>query len=369
MATPKPMMEDLLYSTQTLNLDQPKYQNRTVRHGEGDEVVSVVDMFLEEISTNADEIRRFFEEENLLTPTPNQMIHEFLKFEYIAAGTVPPVIETDHLQGMMDYIMEEAICYENGPIFSNLDLDKVETVLHDLVCEVGFEYPDESDIGDHTSRAAFDLGDRERGIEILCRVNTTYFQYGFAFNDWHGRKRNWPAVKILGISLANLADCVVEIIELPSIKYGRCRGDAVELDGNELKAVSHMFFPFSMSYYVKGLREKFEQPGKIGLGHCVVVTTDMARFKLLKKENWDLNIMRLVKLTAIEMKLRESGRKLEMFKEPGGINGWGPFGYGIVTAEVHFPIPELRHSNRVRNANNNVARRPDGGSPTGYRKA
>ena len=130
-----------------------------------------------------------------------------------------------------------------------------------------------------------------------------------------------------------------------------------------------MFFPFSMSYYVKGLREKFEQPGKIGLGHCVVVTTDMARFKLLKKENWDLNIMRLVKLTAIEMKLRESGRKLEMFKEPGGINGWGPFGYGIVTAEVQFPIPELRRSNRVRNANNNVAGRPDGGSPTGYRKA
>ena len=103
MATPKPMMEDILYSTQTLNLDQPKYQNRTVRHGEGDEVVSVVDMFLEEISTNADEIRRFFEEENLL---------------------------------------------------------------HDLVCEVGFEYPDESDIGDHTSRAAFDLADRARGIEV-----------------------------------------------------------------------------------------------------------------------------------------------------------------------------------------------------------
>ena len=67
-----------------------------------------------------------------------------------------------------------------------------------------------------------------------------YFQYRFAFNDWHGRKRNWPAVKILGISLANLADCVVEIIELPSIKYGRCRGDAVELDGSELVAVSHI---------------------------------------------------------------------------------------------------------------------------------
>jgi hypothetical protein len=55
-------------------------------------------------------------------------------------------------------------------------------------------------------------------------------------------------------------------------------------------------------------------------------------------------------------------------KGPGGINGWGPFGFGILTAEVQLPDPELRRSNRVRNANNNVAGRPNGGPPTGYRK-
>ena len=64
-------MEEILYETQTLNLDQPKYQNHTVRHGGGDEVVSVVDVLLRKISTNADAIRCFLEEENLLTPSPS----------------------------------------------------------------------------------------------------------------------------------------------------------------------------------------------------------------------------------------------------------------------------------------------------------
>ena len=109
-----------------------------------------------------------------------------------------------------------------------------------------------------------------------------------------------------------------------------------------------------------------EQPGKIGLGHCVVVTTDMARFKLLKKKNWDIDTMKMLKLTAVEMNLRGGDSVLKMFKGPGGIDGWGPF--GSLTAEVQLPDPDLRRSNRVRDANNNVAGRPDGGPPTGYRK-
>ena len=66
---------------------------------------------------------------------------------------------------------------------------------------------------------------------------------------------------------------------------------------------------------------------------------------------------------AIEMKLRDGDNVLGLFKEPGGIDGWGPF--GSLTAGVQLPEPVLRRSNRVRNANNIVARRPNRGPPTG----
>ena len=109
-------MEEILYATQTLDPDQPEYRSHTVSHGGGDEVISVVDVLLRKISVNADAIRLFLEEENLLTPSPNQLMNEFKKIEYIATGNEQPVIPTNDLQDMVDYIMEKAICYEGGPL-------------------------------------------------------------------------------------------------------------------------------------------------------------------------------------------------------------------------------------------------------------
>ena len=131
MATQRePSMEEILYATQTLDLDQPEYRYHTVRHVGGDEVIFVVDVLLRKISVNADAMRLFLEEENLLTPYPNQLMNEFTKFEYIATGNVQPVIPTNDLQDMIDYIMEEAICYESGPLFTKLNQQIIDTVLH-----------------------------------------------------------------------------------------------------------------------------------------------------------------------------------------------------------------------------------------------
>jgi hypothetical protein len=57
------------------------------------------------------------------------------------------------------------------------------------------------------------------------------------------------------------------------------------------------------------------QPGQ---GHCVVVTTDIARFKLVEKQNWRLGNLRVLK------KMEMGDNMLSIFQNLGGTMGWGP---------------------------------------------